>query len=654
MTEPADDDRDPNPVSPSRPGEAPAGFPAFVKAWCKHQGLAVPQLHRDIAGWLGKRWRAKARPKRLLLLAFRGAGKSTLVGLFAAWLLARHPNLRILTLSADLALARKMVRNVKQLVENHPAMPPLKPKRPELWGADQFTIVRDAMLRDPSMLARGIDGNFTGSRADVVICDDVEVPGNSDTPAKRRTLRDKLGEIDFVLVPGGMQLYLGTPHSYYSIYAREPRPEAGEERPFLHGFERAEFAVVDGEGRPRWKERFSARAIEESRHATGPLKFASQMMLTPVALAGRRPLRSRQVAALFRLGRVSRGAWPPDPVAGGPPARLAAAILGSRLWPHGEQPQRDRRRVSGRPGRILAPSGPLFRPRSRPGGQPPGYRGRSRPALPGRRPVCARALGPGDHRGRQRHRQGDPGPVAQGLGRDQSRHRRGRAPFDPAQGHAHPRRLRSEPRRGAAPRPCRSLRRPVRARAGRVAARRQGRPARRRARRRCRRHSVRTGAACAASARTERPRRVASRRSAAAGDHDLRSLRDRTDSNLRHFRRDLPHFNRRRKMALKPIALVLALAGTSCIPLHPAAAAGPHPADGASAACAPYGELTQTLRQRFGETLRFRATENRGFALEFFAHGNGSWTLVMRQGDRACAIAAGTAWQPQPLPENAF
>ena len=263
--------------------ERPSAFSGFVDAWCKQQGLLMPGLHRKMSEWLDKHWRAKRSPKRLLLLAFRGAGKSTLVGLFAAWLLSRNPDLRILTLSADLALARKMVRNVKRLIETHPDMRSLKPQKPELWGGEQFTVERKTILRDPSMLARGIDGNFTGSRADIVICDDVEVPGNSDTAAKRAGLREKLGEIEFVLVPGGTQLYLGTPHSFYSIYAKEARAEIGETRPFLDGFVREEYPIETPEGASTWPQRYSSEAIEALKRTSGPIKFASQMLLTPVA-----------------------------------------------------------------------------------------------------------------------------------------------------------------------------------------------------------------------------------------------------------------------------------------------------------------------------------------------------------------------------------
>src|SRR6185503_753599 len=134
-----------------------------------------------------------------------------------------------------------------------------------------------------TMLARGIDGNFTGSRADVVICDDVEVPGNSDTPTKRQALREKLGEIEFVLVPGGFQLYLGTPHSFYSIYADAARPELGETRKFLEGFEREAFPIRDADGKPLWSTRYGEKEIADLERRSGPIKFASQMLLVPVA-----------------------------------------------------------------------------------------------------------------------------------------------------------------------------------------------------------------------------------------------------------------------------------------------------------------------------------------------------------------------------------
>jgi len=263
----------------------PVAFPDFVWLWTHEQGQSMPRLHDAMARWLAGRWQAGDR--QLLLMAFRGSGKSTLVGLFAAWLLARDPNLRLLVLAADLALARKMVRNVKRLIERHPVTVRLglKPTRADQWSAEQFTVTRSAELRDPSMLARGIGANITGSRADIVVCDDVEVPNTCDSAPKRADLRARLGEIDYILVPGGLQLYVGTPHTYYTIYADRARREIGESAPFLDGFSRLVRPVLDETGASVWPERFPEDAVARIRRHTGANKFQSQMMLQPVSLA---------------------------------------------------------------------------------------------------------------------------------------------------------------------------------------------------------------------------------------------------------------------------------------------------------------------------------------------------------------------------------
>jgi hypothetical protein len=259
------------------------GFSLFVVVWNRAQGQDTPELHLRIADWL-EAMRERGRT-RLLLQAFRSGGKSTIVGLFAAWLLYRDANLRILVLAADLMLARKMVRNVKRIVERHPLTAHLRPQHADQWGADRFTVSRALELRDPSMLAKGIGANMTGSRADVIICDDVEVPNTCDTAEKRADLRERLAETGFVLVPGGTLLYAGTPHSWYTIYAAEPRREIGEEAPFLDGFRRLTIPVIDADGNSAWPERFRREDIERLERASGPARFKSQMLLQPVNIA---------------------------------------------------------------------------------------------------------------------------------------------------------------------------------------------------------------------------------------------------------------------------------------------------------------------------------------------------------------------------------
>jgi hypothetical protein len=255
--------------------ELPADLLEFAWIWNQRARLATPALHRRVLRWLEDALAAGDR--RLLLMAFRGAGKSTLVGLFCAWQLYRAPDTRILVLAADHALASRMVATVRRILARHPLCGALLPDHGEgSWASDRFTVARPAVLRDASMLAAGIGGNITGARAEMIICDDVEVAGNCDTPAKRAELRERLTEADFVLTPGGSILYVGTPHCTDSLYAdSEGAP--------LVGYRRLVLPLLDAAGRSAWPERFPEQAIAQLQARVGPLAFRRQMLLEPVA-----------------------------------------------------------------------------------------------------------------------------------------------------------------------------------------------------------------------------------------------------------------------------------------------------------------------------------------------------------------------------------
>jgi len=275
-------------------------FLTYLHAWNLLQGQSTPQHHRTMAHWL--EMARLARRRRLLLMAFRGAGKSTIVGLYCAWLLTTRPDLRILTLSADEALARRMLRTARKVIERHPLSAGVRPRVPEQWSADRFSVAASPHNRDASMLAAGLDGNITGARADLIICDDVEVPKTCETPGKREKLRERLGELDFILTPGGTQIYIGTPHAWDSIYRLpDARPvEETFEQPatdielrkssnrqglqseaFLQHYERLCLPLLNDSGHSAWPERFDDDHIAALRRRAGPIRFSSQMMLQP-------------------------------------------------------------------------------------------------------------------------------------------------------------------------------------------------------------------------------------------------------------------------------------------------------------------------------------------------------------------------------------
>lgn len=244
-------------------------FELFVGVWNTQQNLITPRLHKRMAAWLSRQ--SRHRQKRLLLMAFRGSGKSTLTGLYCAWALCHDPELRILVVAADEALAENMVRHVRHILETHLLARCLMPEKPREWARDRLTVKRRAVSRDPSLRAAGITSNITGARADLIVCDDVEVPKTADTAFKRRLLRDKLSELDFILTPGGMILYIGTPHTEDSLYKKNG---------FLKQYRRLGIPLSENV----WPERFTPRVISELQSHVGASVYASQMLLEPVPL----------------------------------------------------------------------------------------------------------------------------------------------------------------------------------------------------------------------------------------------------------------------------------------------------------------------------------------------------------------------------------
>jgi hypothetical protein len=256
------------------------GLDLFAVVWNQMQNQTTPSIHLRILRWLEHSW--KISDTRLLLMAFRSCGKSTCVAIFCAWLLYQNPDLRIIVMAADDMLARKMVRNVRRILERHPLTLRLLPKKVDQWASDRFTVERQTELRDPSMLARGVGSNVTGSRADIIIYDDVEVPNTSMTAESRIDLRERLNESRFILTPQGLQIYVGTPHTYDTIYRTKNTYDCDA---FLNGFKELRLPILTDCGESIWPQRFALEGIEALRKQVGPNKFASQMMLEPMNIA---------------------------------------------------------------------------------------------------------------------------------------------------------------------------------------------------------------------------------------------------------------------------------------------------------------------------------------------------------------------------------
>lgn len=182
--------------------------------------LPVPtRVQYDIAKFL------VSGNKRRFIQAFRGVGKSFLTAAYVVWRLWKEPDLKVMIVSANEAFATEIASFIKQIIEHEAGdelWAELRPRPGQRNSALIFDVGPAKADKSPSVKAVGITGQLTGSRADLVISDDCEVPKNSETETMREKLENKTKEYAAILKPGGEIIYLGTPQSEQSIYRHLP------------------------------------------------------------------------------------------------------------------------------------------------------------------------------------------------------------------------------------------------------------------------------------------------------------------------------------------------------------------------------------------------------------------------------------------------
>ncbi len=161
-------------------------------------------------------------PKRLQVQAFRGVGKSWITGAFVLWTLFNDPERKVMIISASKERADNMSIFLQKLIIDTPWLKHLQPKSDDSrWSRISFDV-NCSPHQAPSVKSVGITGQLTGSRADLMILDDVEVPGNSLTEFMREKLLQLCTEAESILTPKSDSriMYLGTPQTTFTIYRR--------------------------------------------------------------------------------------------------------------------------------------------------------------------------------------------------------------------------------------------------------------------------------------------------------------------------------------------------------------------------------------------------------------------------------------------------
>ena len=279
-----------------------ADFKIFLQALWQQLELPSPtRAQYSIADYL------QNGPKRLQIQAFRGVGKSWITGAFVLWTLFNDPERKVMIISASKERADNMSIFLQKLIIETPWLCHMRPKDDtSRWSRISFDI-NCAPHQAPSVKSVGITGQLTGSRADLMILDDIEVPGNSMTEMMREKLLQLCTEAESILTPkkDSRIMYLGTPQTTFTIYrklaernyrpfvwpARYPRELTNYEGLIAPQLQ----SDIDG-GSQKWEvtdpDRFSDDDLLEREAAMGRSNFMLQFMLdTSLSDAEKFPLK---------------------------------------------------------------------------------------------------------------------------------------------------------------------------------------------------------------------------------------------------------------------------------------------------------------------------------------------------------------------------
>lgn len=296
------------------------------------QALMTARMKADFVFFLFVLWKALSLPvptrcqidmarklsagdnRRFILQAFRGIGKSFITCAFVVWKLWNNPDLKFMIVSASKERADANSIFIKRIIDLMPQLQELKPKQGQRDAVISFDVGPAKPDHSPSVKSVGITGQLTGSRADILIADDVEVPGNSATQAARDRLSELVKEFDAILKPGGTVIYLGTPQTEMTLYrqlegrgysttiwpARYPRDEKDWKS---YGDRLAPMLQAELESDPEgyyWlptdEIRFDDEDLKERELSYGKSGFALQFMLNPnLGDAEKYPLKLRDL-----------------------------------------------------------------------------------------------------------------------------------------------------------------------------------------------------------------------------------------------------------------------------------------------------------------------------------------------------------------------
>ena len=246
----------------------PNDFIPFVFSASLGNEFVQATVHRDLQTFLSAN-------RRALIELPRDHGKTTQVCGRILFELALNPRLRVKIVCATEAVAAERGRFLRDTIDTNERLramfPHLVASQP--WSAEAFTILREDGVLGPSVASIGIGAGSTGTRADLLICDDiVDVKAIHHQGDRERVWTDFENNLLNLLEPDGRFWGLYTPWHSDDLNAHLKKNSA------YAIFRRA----IDEKFKPIWPEKWPSTALAARREEIGEAAFARGYRLLPV------------------------------------------------------------------------------------------------------------------------------------------------------------------------------------------------------------------------------------------------------------------------------------------------------------------------------------------------------------------------------------
>lgn len=190
-------------------------FRNFLYIVWKHLNLPDPTpIQYEIADYMQR------GDRRAIIEGFRGVGKSWICSAYVVHQLLLDPRKNILVVSASKTRADDFSTFTLRLIHELPILGHLRPSDKQRFSKISFDVGPAPASHAPSVKSLGVTSQLTGSRADIIVADDIEVVGNSATQGMRDKLGEQVKEFDAIIKPEDETkvLFLGTPQCEDTIY----------------------------------------------------------------------------------------------------------------------------------------------------------------------------------------------------------------------------------------------------------------------------------------------------------------------------------------------------------------------------------------------------------------------------------------------------